>query len=278
VLLVAAVVVHGVDFAIDDYASPDGLPIALVLLTGFGPFKNFTINPSGDVARLLNNTCTLAMPSSQPTIATSLTSSYLVCFHSVVLPVNHTGSGMVSGWLEESGGIAPWDAILHMGLEDVAKGLRVETAALNNLADDIPDDPRMERCMTNHTPFNPLGGCIVPVTVDLSDLSLPSHLIERLRSREFWSRDAGTYYCNETLYRTLHTIRNMRIKGRRHKQPSHRLAINSIVTSSLPSLIPAMFVHLPNEDVLSVQEDADVIVHLASQMVMPTMRPPACAE
>ena len=86
-----------------------------VLVTGFGPFRNITKNPSGEVALLLDGHCT---------------QSGLLCFEGIKLPVTDAGVQVVSNYLLENG--TRWDMIIHLGLEDFAKGLKFEVMALNN--------------------------------------------------------------------------------------------------------------------------------------------------
>jgi pyrrolidone-carboxylate peptidase len=231
---------------------------ARVLVTGFGPFLGYEVNPSGDVAAALNGRC---LPYRD----------LKVCFDGIVLSVDEAGANTVSDMLLS--GVASWDAVLHLGLEDSAKGLKLETFAVNQLAEPTEGaSAEGATCLNNSNydqptgvPAVPFASCEMPVTADLGRLSLEealvfslddncrgngqcrdiNHLISMLNNdataamlnkclTEAWSRNAGTYYCNETLFRTLQAIR------------SHRIRVAS------GSLMPAVFTHLSNYTYLSV--------------------------
>ena len=147
-----------------------------VLVTGFLPFNQYPINPSGDVSRQLNGTCLVNQSDS-------------VCFDGLVLPVNVTGSSLVSRMIEDavSGqGDFAYDAVIHMGLEDVAKGLKLETFAINQA---VPDNvtfgaPLAAGCLNNSDydqptapPAVPGAPCELPTTVDLGRLVLEEALL-----------------------------------------------------------------------------------------------------
>ena len=197
-----------------------------VLVTGFLPFNQYPINPSGDVSRQLNGTCSV-LPIGN------------VCFDGLVLPVNVTGSSLVSLMIEDAvkgGRDFAWDAVVHMGLEDIAKGLKVETFALNQA---VPDNTTFgmhylaASCLNNSDYDQPTAApavagapCELPTTVDLGRLMLDEALRATTVSaaqrsafllegdagccaccflsfclnnlRAAWSRNAGTYYCNGT--------------------------------------------------------------------------------
>ena len=150
-----------------------------VLVTGFLPFNQYPVNPSGDVARLLNATCSVIPGGS-------------VCFDAFVLPVNVTGSSLVSLMIEEAAKghrDFAYDAIIHMGLEDVAKGLKLETFALNQA---VPINATVgmhalsasASCLNNSDYDEPSAApavagapCELPTTVDLGRLALEEALL-----------------------------------------------------------------------------------------------------
>jgi hypothetical protein len=146
-----------------------------VLVTGFLPFNQYPINPSGDVARLLNGTCLVYHSDS-------------ICFDGFVLPVNVTGSSLVSLMIDNAvkgHGDFLYDAVVHMGLEDEAKGLRLETFALNQA---VPDNTTFgttlaAMCLNNSDYDQPTAPpavdgapCELPTTADLGRLSLEEAL------------------------------------------------------------------------------------------------------
>lgn len=159
---------------------------------------------SGDVSRLLNGTCSLHQTDS-------------ICFDGLVLPVNVTGSSQVSLMIQDAVRARRdfvYDAIIHMGLEDVARGLKLETFALNQA---VPDNvtfgmhSRLASCLNNSDYDEPTAApavrgapCELPTTADLGRLLLEEALRSTALSSarrdayllEAWSRNAGTYYCN----------------------------------------------------------------------------------
>ena len=110
-------------------------------------------NPAHAVAVDLNDTCV-----------------HGVCFESIGLPVNRKGAQQVARMLAElpHGGPAPVDAIVHLGFESVAKGLRLEVAAANVLADDSRDwsaDVPCNKTGSAHRDIEPGGPCLLASTV-----------------------------------------------------------------------------------------------------------------
>ncbi|KAF4695358.1 hypothetical protein FOZ60_004849 [Perkinsus olseni] len=92
-------------------SSPRGRRV--VWVTGYQPFKDFTFNPSAAVAGTLNGSCT-----------------HEYCVQAFELPVTHAGASQPASWLREPAVPKP-AAIVHLGLEDRAKGLKLEVAAKN---------------------------------------------------------------------------------------------------------------------------------------------------
>jgi pyrrolidone-carboxylate peptidase len=147
-----------------------------VLVTGFLPFDQYPVNPSGDVARQLNGTC-------------SVFQGDTVCFDGIVLPVNVTGSSLVALMIDDAAkahGDFLYDAVLHMGLEDIAKGLKLETFALNQA---VPANATfgmrspVASCLNNSDYDEPTAPpavagapCELPTTVDLGRLKLEQAL------------------------------------------------------------------------------------------------------
>jgi hypothetical protein len=147
-----------------------------VLLTGFLPFDQYPVNPSGDVSRQLNGTC-------------STQQTETVCFDGLVLPVNVSGSSLVALMIEAAADGRrdfAYDAVVHMGLEDVAKGLKLETFALNQA---VPQNatfgarPLAATCLNNSDYDQPTAPpavagapCELPTTADLGRLALEEAL------------------------------------------------------------------------------------------------------
>jgi len=174
-----------------------------VLVSGYRAFGNFSTNPSEALARRINGTCP----------------GGLFCFDSVVIDVSHDGAATPAKILREACG--RYGAVIHLGLENVAKGLMIEIMAANELAED--GGPIVEG-----------GRSVLPATVPLDLISLrrlqaqlPGFPWERLG--EFWSRDPGNFYCNEVFYRTLSEVRELDLRA----------------AKSVARLLPVLFVHVP---------------------------------
>eukprot|EP01137_Pigoraptor_chileana_P005496 Opistho-2@48638 len=243
------------------------IPTARVLVTGFLPFMSYPVNPSGDVARNVSGTCErFALSAAQGGRRVD------VCFEGWVLPVNTTGSSRVASALRSSSvddDAFPYDAILHLGLEDSAKGLKIETMGVNQAADSVMSSRTATPACADNGNSGDVGGtaavpgaaCYLPTTADLGRLELEeavAYAVDRSADSlgkaldamilEAWSRDAGTYYCNETLFRTVEAIRSLRRRTRSGR------------------LTPAMFVHLPNYDVMDEAQMARLVKALAAQL------------
>ena len=226
-VLVLGALASSLAAAAGDHRSPKK-----VLVTGFGPFRNFTDNPSGDVALLLNGTCH---------------DDASFCIEGMKLPVDDAGVRFVETELT-IGNPEGWSGIIHLGLENKAKGLKVEVAALNNRASD------------NRTVVGD-GPTILPTTLDLGNLRLPRALLSALANSssgspggalELWSRDAGDYYCNEIFYRTLWAVR-VASGSRRPREGSRS------------GLLPVVFVHLPEPTrAITLEVMGDIVAAIAS--------------
>ena len=250
-----------------------------VLITGFLPFRGFEQNPSEQVALALNGTCVQN-----------------VCFDGIVLAVSPSGMAEADAIMREE---SKWyDLILHLGLEDSAKGLKFEVAATNIMASETnPSSGCQEQGEevtegSENKHFLPIDadamiGGILPTTVPMS-CSWESTFrqyngVERLQEhiKELWSRDAGLYYCNELYYRSLswqHAIRQLSIQP--HEKPAsaeQRLAraAPDVFTStsrrslamSPPTTTPVMFIHLPSANIASVSE-THVLVRDAARAIL----------
>lgn len=221
-----------------------------VLVTGFGPFLGSTYNPTADVAqRLGSSACENITISLDPRHSRAPSRTCLrVCWHAHVLPVNRTGAVWTEQHLRSLAtsspdGRVPYDAVLHLGLEDAAKGLKLEVTAANIQAKDSGDDSKI--IAIEGAPH------IWPTTVNIGWVSLSE--IARVapagallpREAEFWSRDPGTFYCNEVYFRTLNYVRGERIEIR------------------TGTLLPVMFIHMPESTESSILHDTEVVRQVA---------------
>lgn len=185
-----------------------------VLVTGFEKFRNMTFeNPSKAAAIALNGSCSDAY-----------------CVESVVLSVDEAGMRVAASRLR---GIA---AVLHLGYENSAKGLRLEVAAKNLKAgDDVPHRGVDVMC-SDAQPAVPDAPCIEATTAPLDRMVLAS--LRANETTEIWSRDPGAFFCNQLYYTTLQTIRSNQMLVPEIRCGRHTEKVQ-------PALIPAIFVHLP---------------------------------
>ena len=250
-----------------------------VLITGFLPFRGFEQNPSEQVALALNGTCVQN-----------------VCFDGIVLAVSPSGMAEADAIMREW---SKWyDLILHLGLEDSAKGLKFEIAATNIMASETNPSSGCQEQREEVTEggenkdFLPINadavlGAILPTTVPMScsweSIFRQYNGVERLQDhiKELWSRDAGLYYCNELYYRSLswqHSIRQLSIQH--HEMSANaeqRLAraTPDVFTSSSrrslamspPAATPVMFIHLPSAKIASVAE-THVLIRDAARAIL----------
>eukprot|EP00727_Mastigamoeba_balamuthi_P009907 m51a1_g5539 hypothetical protein (254) ;mRNA; r:469498-470500 len=232
-------------------ASAHALPTYHVLVTGFGAFMNNTHNPSGDAAALLNNTCDVVRPHGHG----HRSHPFKLCWEGWHLGVDHAGASEVQDAIYAHEG-HQWAAVIHLGLAARNIGLRVETVGANILS----ETHGLEEIFPGEEP-------VLPTTVDWSMVSIRES-VDRLRAAskatarrsvapgtECFSRDAGDYYCNETLYRTLLAIRKMSERGALRRR----------------GLLPAVFVHLPKAEDTPVDADVDLVRDLGAEIVSSTL-------
>ena len=146
-----------------------------VLVTGFEPFGNHSVNISGEIARELDG--------------------HEIRGHNIqshVLSVDYEGSILTSQLLDESS----FAAIIHLGLAENAPFPRIEIRAKDILDFRIPDNSGRQVRETHISGKGDLFSTIKPVDWDI-DTMIDSPVV---------SDDAGEYLCNETLYRTLMKI------------------------------------------------------------------------
>jgi pyroglutamyl-peptidase len=152
----------------------------VILVTGFEPFGSFTMNPSQDLAKALDGRriahCAVA---------------------SAVLPVHHIdASRHVSLLLEEMAPVA----VVHLGLAESRARLALERAALNVMDYRIADNAGYR---AEGEPCVPDGPAAYFASLPLPEI-LGALTAEGIPA--YVSNTAGTFLCNQTLYRTLHEI------------------------------------------------------------------------
>jgi pyroglutamyl-peptidase len=152
----------------------------IILVTGFGPFGPYAVNPSEELAKAVGGqhvgSCTV---------------------RSVILPAHRTEAcARLAPILDE---LEP-RAILHLGLAAGRARIALERVALNVLDYRLPDadgaQPHDEPCVpggpVGHWSRLPLDALVDALTVQ----GIPAYV----------SDTAGTYLCNQVMYWTLHEL------------------------------------------------------------------------
>ncbi len=156
-----------------------------LLVTGFEPFGEHTINISADVAKALHGLVALPDPVTG--------NESLIHLETAILSVDEPGSKAIAGRLEQG---EQWDAIVHLGLCESCQRPRIERLAQNRLDMRIADNQGRQL----HQQYLDEGGhqgCPVDVSTWNAD-----HFPTRFDQ----SFDAGAFVCNETYYRTLSAL------------------------------------------------------------------------
>lgn len=137
-----------------------------------------------------------------------------------------------------------WDAILHVGLCESCDVPRVERLAQDRLHMRIPDNKGRQ---INNGQLDGHGhrGCWLDLSLwQADDFPVPYTL----------STDAGAYLCNETYHATMKAV---------CERPS---------TDAVP--IPVLFLHLPGEAKLSVEQGVAMVESCLAYMLRPYPVPP----
>eukprot|EP00929_Paragymnodinium_shiwhaense_P109880 TRINITY_DN76459_c0_g1_i1.p1 TRINITY_DN76459_c0_g1~~TRINITY_DN76459_c0_g1_i1.p1 ORF type:complete len:320 (+),score=30.74 TRINITY_DN76459_c0_g1_i1:75-1034(+) len=230
--------------------------LSRVLVTGYQPWGNYSTNPALEVAQRLNGTCFTQ-----------------TCIDAWGIPVTSDGARRVADMLDKlhlgSNDAMPWDAVIHLGYESDAKGLRVELAAANVLANvschgcwsaDVP----CNKANTSWRDVHGDGPCLLASTAPLYMLELGMRRTTAKKlPEEIWSRDAGTFFCNEVYYRTLYSVRSRDV-GPRGRHVETRTWTHS--------LLPVVFVHLPPTMSVSVEESAQFVRVVAQVIARPALQ------
>jgi pyroglutamyl-peptidase len=160
----------------------------VILVTGFEPFGSHAHNPSQDLAKALEG---------------RRVGGCLVT--TAVLPVHHAeASRRVSVLLAE---LAP-SAVVHLGLAEGRARLALERVALNLMDYRMPDNAGYRAEGEPCVPGGPAA--------HLSTLPLPEILAALVADGvpAYISNTAGTFLCNQVLYRTLHEIATRELPAR----------------------------------------------------------------
>ena len=214
---------------------------ARVLVTGFESFTEVP-NPSRAAALSLNGTC-----------------GDRYCVESKIIPVDTEGAQWAASRVQD------YAAILHLGLEDSAKGLKIEIAAKNVIGSRLNDPSYADCDGQTHTAVAD-APCLQVTTAPLDRMLLTTPI------DEIWSRDPGAFFCNECYFRTLTAVRTNHLTVPTPTCIKRRFAKTVKVA---PALIPVLFVHLPDPALLSFDK---IVLPFLKQILDVLGDPPLAAD
>jgi len=207
---------------------------ARIWLTGFEPFGEHAENPSKIlVERLLSSTQTHDVEDMRPYGLES--ESIELTYSGQILSVDEEGSGAT---LEHLSGV---DAVVHVGLNENAKKIRLEMCAINELNFRIADNSGRE---TKDCTIDENGLPLLHTTAHRPSLS---HAFSKNEYVEM-SEDCGRFVCNETYYRTLNSIEKNGLQSRGRA-------------------LPAIFVHIPPFEFISENQQLEILCELCARIV-----------
>ena len=152
-------------------------------MTGFEPFGAHSVNPTEGLAKAVDG---------------RRVGNFAVM--GVVLPVHHADTASRLGALLAE---TNPEAILHLGLAAGRARVALERVAINAMDYEVPDNAGYRASGEPCIPGGPAAYW--------STLPLPT-IVKALVDEgipAYTSNTAGTYLCNQTLYWTLHAVRNM---------------------------------------------------------------------
>ena len=154
-----------------------------------------------------------------------------------ILSVNQEGASLVANKIY-SGEF--FHTIIHLGFSSKSKKIRFEKFAYNEF--------RMTQKDNSGRQIS--SGKIIDDDVDHYTSNSPIESIEKEFNKESnveWSIDPGRYVCNETYFKTL----------------------SAINLNQLSDVTNVLFVHLPSEDILDINEQSRIIIRLIKSILKP---------
>ena len=207
---------------------------ARIWMTGFEPFGHHAENPSKIlVERILDSTQFHQLQEVSPYGLESETIE--LAYSGEILSVDEEGSRLSTEHFED------FDAVIHVGLNEKAEKIRFEMCAINESNFRIPDNS---------------GRQLAETFVDESGLALLHSTVHRPSIEHAFtdndaveiSEDCGRFVCNETYYRTLHSIENRGLQSRGRA-------------------LPAIFVHIPPFEFVSEEKQLEILCELSARIV-----------
>jgi pyroglutamyl-peptidase len=205
----------------------------VILVTGYEPFGEHAVNPSQELAKLLDGrrfgSCAVV---------------------AAVLPVHHReASRHVSLLLGEMAPVA----VVHLGLAEGRTRLALERAALNVMDYRIPDNAGYR---AEGEPCAPEGPAAYFATLPLPEI-LTALMAEGIPA--YVSNTAGTYFCIQTLYSTLHEIalRELTVRA------------GFVHLPLLPAMVAARKLDLPSMDLPLMLRGVETVLRIVAETVDP---------
>jgi pyroglutamyl-peptidase len=205
----------------------------VMLVTGFEPFGPHSVNPSQELAKLLDGrrlgNCAVA---------------------GAVLPVHHLEARRHVSLL--LGELAPV-AIVHLGLAEGRARLALERVALNVMDYRIPDSAGYRAEGEPCAPEGPAAYFaslpLVEILAALAAEGVPAYV----------SNTAGTYLCNQTLYGTLREIALRELTAR----------AGLIHLPLLPGMVAANGLDQPSMDLALMLRGVETALRVVAETVAP---------
>jgi pyroglutamyl-peptidase len=205
----------------------------VILVTGFEPYGDHAVNPSQELAKLLDGrrfgSCGVA---------------------TAVLPVHHLeASRHVSLLLGEMSPVA----VVHLGLAEGRARLALERAALNVMDYRIADNAGYR---AEGEPCVPEGPAAYFTSLPLPEI-LAALTAEGVPA--YVSNTAGTFLCNQTLYRTLDEIATRELTVR----------AGFVHLPLLPAMVAARNLDLPSMDLPLMLRGVETLLRIVAETVDP---------
>ena len=207
---------------------------ARIWMTGFEPFGHHTENPSKIlVEKILESTQFHQLQEISPYGLESETIE--LTYAGKILPVDEEGSRLSIDYFED------FDAVIHVGLNEKAKKIRFEMCAINESDFRIPDNSGRQ---LSESFVDESGLALLHTTAHRPSIA---HAFSDNDAVEI-SEDCGQFVCNETYYRTLHSIENRGLQSRGRA-------------------LPAIFVHIPPFEFVSEEKQLEILCELSARIV-----------
>ena len=207
---------------------------ATIWLTGYEPFGEHEENPSQQLVESILNTTRIHRL--QPASTHALESESIeMTFLGMVLPVDEAGSRLSIEYFESV------DAVVHVGLHENSEKVRFEMCATNMCDFRIPDNSGRQ---LSGDFIDEFGDALLHTTVNTPSLSNAFSENDAV----IISEDCGRFVCNETYYRTLHSIKERCLQSR-------------------GQALPAIFVHIPSFTHVSAEVQLEILCELCAHIV-----------